>query len=102
MMDADADADADVDASPIDPTAILDADSSTSASHTGATLGVPATPATATAAHRPLSSAAARFSRYLRTARRRRRAREDAGGYDATNPPLPLAPHTALREGEAE
>ena len=40
--DADADADADVDASPIDPTAILDADSSTSASHTGATLGVPA------------------------------------------------------------
>ena len=51
---------------------------------------------------RPISSAAARFSKYLRTARRRRRAREDAGGYDATNPPLPLALHTALREGEVE
>ena len=98
MMDADADADADVDASPIDPTAILDADSSTSASHAGATLGVPAP------AHRPLSSAAARFSRYLRAARHRRQRdrerdwarREDPAGYDATDPPLPIAGQTSL------
>ncbi|KAI0705107.1 hypothetical protein C8T65DRAFT_653241 [Cerioporus squamosus] len=49
-------------------------------------------------APRPISSAAARFSRYLRAARhrRQRRAREDPGGYDATNPPLPLAPRTVL------
>ncbi|RPD54743.1 hypothetical protein L227DRAFT_511251 [Lentinus tigrinus ALCF2SS1-6] len=47
---------------------------------------------------RPISSAAARFSRYLRAARhrRQRRAREDPDGYDATNPPLPLAPRTML------
>ncbi|TFK89078.1 hypothetical protein K466DRAFT_519611 [Polyporus arcularius HHB13444] len=45
---------------------------------------------------RPISSAAARFSRYLRAARHRRRAREDPAGYDATNPPLPLAPRTVL------
>ncbi|TBU61608.1 hypothetical protein BD310DRAFT_956809 [Dichomitus squalens] len=47
---------------------------------------------------RPMSSAAARFSRYLRTARRRRqrRAHEDQGGYDPTNPPVPIAPRTTL------
>ena len=103
MMDADADAD--VDTSPIDPTAVLDADDSTSASHAGATLGVPAaTPATAAAAHRPLSSAAARFSRYLRAARHRRQRdrerdwarREDPAGYDATDPPFPIAGQTSL------
>ncbi len=48
---------------------------------------------------RPISSAAARFSRYLRAARRRRqrRAREDVGGYDATDPPLAFAPRTTLQ-----
>jgi len=40
---------------------------------------------------RPLSTAAARFSRYLRSARRRRRNREDGSGFDVTNPPMPLA-----------
>ena len=61
--------------------------------------GEHAEPAHAAAA-RPISSAAARFSRYLRTARRhhRQRRREDTGGYDDTNPPLPLAAHTALYE----
>ncbi|KZT72240.1 hypothetical protein DAEQUDRAFT_763345 [Daedalea quercina L-15889] len=49
---------------------------------------------------RPLSSAAARFSRYLRFARRRhghrtrepRAGREDGSGYDITDPPMPLSP----------
>jgi len=46
---------------------------------------------------RPLSSAGARLSRYLRLARRRRRDnRESADGYDPTNPPLPMAPETTL------
>ena len=49
---------------------------------------------------RPLSTAGARFSRYLRLARRtRRRNRNGEGvphGYDATNPPMPPAPETAL------
>nr|VWO99597.1 Transcriptional repressor TUP1 [Ganoderma boninense] len=51
---------------------------------------------TAGSAHaRPISSAAARFSKYLRTARRhrQRRAREDASGSSATDdlpPPLPM------------
>ncbi|KAH9935659.1 uncharacterized protein B0H18DRAFT_976726 [Fomitopsis serialis] len=51
-------------------------------------------------AQRPLSSAAARFSRYLRFARRRhghrtrdgREGREDGSGYDITDPPMPLSP----------
>ena len=51
--------------------------------------------------HRPLSSAAARFSRYLRVARHRRRAREAEGtgtaGDDPTNPPAPLAARTTLQ-----
>ncbi|KAL6310400.1 hypothetical protein BKA93DRAFT_721934 [Sparassis latifolia] len=41
---------------------------------------------------RPLSTAAARFSRYLRIARRRQvRERDDGHGYDVTDPPMPLA-----------
>ena len=48
---------------------------------------------------RPLSTAAARFSRYLRCARRRhghrtrdpREGREDGSEYDITDPPMPLA-----------
>ncbi|OSX66170.1 hypothetical protein POSPLADRAFT_1031290 [Postia placenta MAD-698-R-SB12] len=45
------------------------------------------------AAARPLSTAAARFSRYLRSARRRHdRHREDGSGFDITDPPMPLAP----------
>ncbi|KAI0369673.1 hypothetical protein BV20DRAFT_967655 [Pilatotrama ljubarskyi] len=49
-------------------------------------------------AARPLSTAATRFSRYLKFARRRRqrRAREDSSGYDATNPPMPVAEETTL------
>ncbi|KAI0355724.1 hypothetical protein OH77DRAFT_1454268 [Trametes cingulata] len=49
-------------------------------------------------AARPLSTAAARFSRYLKFARRRRqrRVREDSSGYDATNPPMPVAEETTL------
>ncbi|KAI0958926.1 hypothetical protein AcV7_004607 [Taiwanofungus camphoratus] len=44
-------------------------------------------------AARPLSTAAARFSRYLRFARRRQvRHWEDGSGYDATDPPVPLVP----------
>ncbi|KAH9942496.1 uncharacterized protein BXZ73DRAFT_88050 [Epithele typhae] len=59
-------------------------------------LGAAATP------HRPLSSAAARFSRYLRVARHRRRAGEGEGmsaaaGPDPTNPYAPLAPRTTLQ-----
>ncbi|GJE92146.1 E3 ubiquitin protein ligase [Phanerochaete sordida] len=49
---------------------------------------------------RPLSTAGARFSRYIRLARRtRRRNRNREGvphGYDPTNPPMPPAPETAL------
>lgn len=43
---------------------------------------------------RPISTAGARFSRYLRSARQRHRQR--ARGDDPTNPPLPLAPETTL------
>ncbi|CCM05369.1 uncharacterized protein FIBRA_07584 [Fibroporia radiculosa] len=44
-------------------------------------------------AARPLSTAAARFSRYLRFARRRHdRRQEDGSGYDITDPPMPIAP----------
>lgn len=47
---------------------------------------------------RPLSTAGARFSRYLRLARRtRRRNREGVPhGYDPTNPPMPVALETTL------
>lgn len=46
---------------------------------------------------RPLSTAGARLSRYLRLARRRRRDREGVPhGYDPTNPPMPYAPDTML------
>ncbi|EKM54538.1 uncharacterized protein PHACADRAFT_196968 [Phanerochaete carnosa HHB-10118-sp] len=47
---------------------------------------------------RPLSTAGARFSRYIRLARRtRRRNREGVPhGYDPTNPPMPPAPETTL------
>ncbi|EMD37842.1 hypothetical protein CERSUDRAFT_114486 [Gelatoporia subvermispora B] len=46
---------------------------------------------------RPLSTAGARFSRYLRMARRRQRGRrDDLLGYDPTNPPMPMAPETRL------
>ncbi|OCH95110.1 hypothetical protein OBBRIDRAFT_768211 [Obba rivulosa] len=49
------------------------------------------------ASYRPLSTAGARFSRYLRLARRRQRGRgEDSLGYDPTNPPMPIAPETRL------
>jgi len=53
-------------------------------------------------AQRPLSSAAARFSRYLRFARRRhghrtREGREDGSGYDITDPPMPLSPDMSMR-----
>lgn len=48
---------------------------------------------------RPLSTAGARLSRYLRLAKRRRgRNREGVpAGYDPTNPPMPPAPETNLR-----
>lgn len=45
-------------------------------------------------AARPMSTAAARFSRYLKFARRRRqqrRVRGDASGYDTTNRPMSVA-----------
>ncbi|KAI0645948.1 hypothetical protein C8Q79DRAFT_910210 [Trametes meyenii] len=48
-------------------------------------------------AARPLSTAAARFSRYLKFARRRRQRHGvpgQSGGYDATVPPLPVAEET--------
>ncbi|KAI0075124.1 hypothetical protein K474DRAFT_1564301, partial [Panus rudis PR-1116 ss-1] len=49
---------------------------------------------------RPLSTAGARLSRYLRLAARRRRGRANREGinpgYDPTNPSMPLAPDTAL------
>ena len=47
---------------------------------------------------RPLSSAGARLSRYLKLARRtRRRNREGVPhGYDPTNPAMPVAPETTL------
>ncbi|KAI0690118.1 hypothetical protein BC835DRAFT_1366082 [Cytidiella melzeri] len=47
---------------------------------------------------RPLSTAGARLSRYLKLARRtRRRNREGVPrGYDPTNPPMPVAPETSL------
>ncbi|OBZ70807.1 Receptor y region, transmembrane domain- and RING domain-containing protein 4 [Grifola frondosa] len=50
------------------------------------------------AAARPLSSAAARFSRYLRFARRRHGGREGPHGYDPTNPPMPVAAETTLQQ----
>ncbi|KZT10698.1 uncharacterized protein LAESUDRAFT_721063 [Laetiporus sulphureus 93-53] len=44
---------------------------------------------------RPLSTAAARFSRYLHIARRRHgdrhQGREDGSGYDITDPPMPMS-----------
>ncbi|KAI8993874.1 hypothetical protein BD414DRAFT_480700 [Trametes punicea] len=48
-------------------------------------------------AARPLSTAAARFSRYLKFARRRRQRRvgEDANGYDVTARPTSVAEETA-------
>lgn len=59
-------------------------------------LGLPMPPELGTG--RPVSTAGARFSRYLRLARRtRRRNREGVPrGYDPTNPPMPPAPETAL------
>lgn len=48
---------------------------------------------------RPLSSAGARLSRYLRLARRTRRRNNREGmphGYDPTNPSYPYAPETSL------
>lgn len=48
------------------------------------------------ASQRPWSSTSARFSRYLRFARRRVREREDGSGYDATDPPMPLAVETRV------
>ncbi|KAI0085162.1 hypothetical protein BDY19DRAFT_458827 [Irpex rosettiformis] len=54
--------------------------------------------ASGTNGSRPLSTAGARLSRYLRLARRtRRRNREGMPhGYDPTNPPMPVAPETSL------
>ncbi|KAI0744233.1 hypothetical protein C8Q80DRAFT_1106453 [Daedaleopsis nitida] len=55
------------------------------------------TPVQGPGASRPHSSTAARFSRYLRAARRHRQRRaRDREGYDATDPPLPLAVRTTL------
>ncbi|KAL4254244.1 hypothetical protein ABKN59_002875 [Abortiporus biennis] len=48
---------------------------------------------------RPLSNAGARFSRYIRMARRRRgrnQNREGPHGYDPTNPTMPIAAETSL------
>jgi len=60
-------------------------------------MGDPLEPPRMPGASRPLSSAGARFSRYLRLARRRQRGRrEDPFGYDPTNPPMPIAADTRL------
>ncbi|KZT28992.1 hypothetical protein NEOLEDRAFT_1154075 [Neolentinus lepideus HHB14362 ss-1] len=45
---------------------------------------------------RDTSSGGNRFSRYLRSAIRRRRYREEAAGYDPTDPYMPYAPETGL------
>ncbi|EPQ57224.1 hypothetical protein GLOTRDRAFT_58432 [Gloeophyllum trabeum ATCC 11539] len=46
--------------------------------------------------HRDSSGGGNRFSRYLRSAIRRRRYREEAAGYDPTDPYMPYAPETGL------
>ncbi|TFK54468.1 hypothetical protein OE88DRAFT_1655141 [Heliocybe sulcata] len=46
--------------------------------------------------HRDSAGGGNRFSRYLRSAIRRRRYREEAAGYDPTDPYMPYAPETGL------